>query len=140
MTVASTIDTEYLREQAKEEARPRRNSQRYNQRRAQVDMRTRIGKRLREIEKGLRAEVLGQGRVISIHTDLLIGSAAQLMLQIEHMRGLRNAGELVDGEELTRAVNSLARAIGQLGLRPSLAEPPKPRPSLASMIRDNHGD
>jgi hypothetical protein len=104
-----------------------RQEQNNRARRAQVDMRFRVAKRQRQIERGLRASLIGQGRVITIHDDCLIGSLANCLIQQEIMTGERSRGAHVDTEELTRLANAAQRLVGALGLKPEIAQEPAPR-------------
>lgn len=138
MTVSTTVDNDYLEARAKEEARIRRQVYR----RTWIDQRTRVARRARSIESQLRAQLRKQGRAITIADDMLVASLARATVELELLTGAQSRGEVTDLEQTTRALNVQQRLVSALGLRPADLEPPqppKPRPSLGALIRDNHG-
>jgi hypothetical protein len=129
MTVVTGISSELAELAAGE----RRRAKRRLQRRVQTDMRTRIGRRQRAIERELRAELVKMGRQVTIHDDCLIGSLANCMVQLEIAAGDRSRGLKVDDEQITRLANTSQRLIAMLGLRHQVVE--DPGPGLAELIR-----
>ena len=115
------INADAVRKLTDDDRRRIRQEQQNRARRAQQDMRTRIGKRQRQIERGLRDSLIGQGRVITVHDDVLVGSLAGCLIQQEILAGERSRGAYVDTEELTRLANAAQRLVGALGLKPQAA-------------------
>jgi hypothetical protein len=91
------------------------------------DQRTRVARRIRAVEAALRAQLRSQGRVVTVHDDLLVGSLAHCQVVLEMLRAEASRGHSIDPEEVTRATNACSRLVTQLGLRPETAQPEAPR-------------
>jgi hypothetical protein len=94
-------------------------------RRQALDLRTRVGRRQRQIERELEQELVKIGRKPTIHDQILVANLAQLLMQLEIWRGPQSRGEQIDNEELTRVANASQRLIAALGLKPEVAEQPE---------------
>jgi hypothetical protein len=92
-----------------------------------ADQRTRVARRTKAIEADLRKQLRAQGRIITVHDDVLVGNLAQCSLMLEVLRAEQSRGADIDPEEITRLANTASRLIGQLGLRPETAQPEAPR-------------
>jgi hypothetical protein len=106
-----------------------------------VDGRTRYVRRLKVIERALRAEVTRQGRVVDLVMDHRIGAAAEAAVMCEIVRARRSVGVFVDEETATRWLNALDRMMTKVGIKPTFLAPakPKPAPSLSALARHQAG-
>jgi hypothetical protein len=78
-----------------------------------VDMRTHVGRRYRDIVHSLVDEAGGEARLDEA-TRLLIKQSASLSVRIEAMQADIVAGKPVDDEQFTRMSNTLARTLERL--------------------------
>ena len=102
------------------------------------DARTRITRRVRNVEQVLRAEVEKLRGAVTVYDDIQIGNAATLYVQAEIAKSALSRGQHIDSETLTRCLFGVARALRALGLRETILTPPavsKPVPSLAQVLR-----
>jgi hypothetical protein len=97
------------------------------QRRVQFDRRTKVARRLKVLERELRAEVERTGRSITIHDNVMIGSLAQAALRMELLKGDQSRGVLITdlNEQLTRLGNMAQRLTTALGLRHAVLSGPR---------------
>jgi hypothetical protein len=87
---------------------------------AALDQRTRIARRIRTIENELRGSLRKQGRVVTVHDDMLIGQLSSALVMSEILKGEQSRGVFVDLEQMTRVMNATQRLIAALGLKPEL--------------------
>jgi hypothetical protein len=86
------------------------------------DQRTRIGRRVRTIERDLRNQLRRQGWTVTIDADLAIGQVAQANVRLEALRSQMSRGLAIDDNQLTRLINISQRGLAKLGLRPTLLD------------------
>src|SRR5262249_48559712 len=89
-----------------------------------IDRRTRLGRRVVELQAKLAAE-LGGERGLTTSQRLAITRAAQLTAIAEALQQRQLAGEPVDIDQVVRMSNASARAVAALNLKPGApAAPP----------------
>jgi hypothetical protein len=99
------------------------------------DQRTRIGRRVRAIERDLRNQLRRQGRTVTIDIDLTVGQIAQAAVRIEAFRSQQSRGLAVDDNQFTRLLNISQRGLAKLGLKPSLFDDDRAEPRGLSVAR-----
>ena len=107
---------------ASEEERHRRLAREAALRRQAQDQRTRIGRRVRAIERQLREILKRQGWGVTIDADICIGQVAQANVRLEALRSQMSRGLEIDDNQFTRLINISQRGLAKLGLRPTLLD------------------
>jgi hypothetical protein len=102
----------------------------------QLDMRSRLAKRSRQLEREYTSALLARGVTIDVFTQGTIQNLSISMTQIETARAAISRGKPIDDELMRAWVISAQKDAKTLGLKASIVDPPTPPPSMRASVRE----